>query len=185
MRRNRIEARIFPLDLDRIVFTKEEKQSIRALAASTKLADRRRAFDYLRSGQWVDRNKRFILEMCDRLIPDRSPYVRGQSLLLIGDSYAETEPEVIWPLVVKWGSVPNRDIRVRVACYVLEHILEYHFQDYFPRVKELIESGNRRFALTLSICWRLGEAAEPENKKMFDELVEKSVRRKPEKLKES
>ena len=85
MRRNRIEE-FSPLHLAGIRFTKAERQSIKKLASSKKLADRRRAVDYMMLSGWsVVQNRRFNLEMCDQLIPDRSHYVRWQSLLTIGD----------------------------------------------------------------------------------------------------
>jgi len=82
--------------------------------------------------------------------------------------YAESHPEAIWPLVVKWGSARIEDIRSGIACCVLEHILEYQFSPFFGRAKAIIERGNGRFADTLSRCWNFGQAERPENAQNLD-----------------
>jgi len=51
------------------------------------------------------------------------------------ENYAEANPEMIWPLVVKHGSSDNAEVRAAIATCVLEHILEYHFEHYFPMVE--------------------------------------------------
>lgn len=110
--------------------------------------------------------------MCDELIPDRSQYVRWQSLLLLG-YFVESNPELIWSQVLKWACVKNEDIRSGIACCVLEHILQHHFVEYFPKLKALIESGNKLLADTLSYCWKFGDTEKPANAKKFDALIEK------------
>jgi hypothetical protein len=92
--------------------------------------------------------------------------------MILGD-YAESHPEQLWSLVLKWGTVPNRNIRVDVACFILEHILQYHFVPYFDRAVAYIEQGNRRFAYTLACCYKFGEAKLPENSARFDAFVKK------------
>ena len=77
--------------------------------------------------------------------------------------YCESAPDELWPFVIKWGSVLNRDIRGCVACCLLEHILEHHFEAFFPRCIETINSGNKRFGYTLAGCYKLGEAEMDKN----------------------
>ncbi|HKC65229.1 MAG TPA: hypothetical protein VKB86_16425, partial [Pyrinomonadaceae bacterium] len=59
------------------------------------------------------------------------------------------------------------------------HVLQYHFSEYFPKVKMLIEEGNKRFAFTLSHCYKSGEAEAPANAEMFDGLIEEYGKRIP------
>lgn len=167
-----IEEGVLPIDLPHIQFTSLEKESIRNLSKSPDLKKRRRCVDYLTVGWHCQRNHKFIIEMCDELIPDRSAYVRWQSLLLL-DHFSKTQPQKIWHLVVKWGSVENRDIRTGVACCILENLLGYHFLEYFPKIEKIIESGNRCFVTTLGICWKFDQTEKPENAKRFDALLKK------------
>lgn len=167
---NRIEAGIPPIDLWRIRFSADERQALVTLYRRGDLKSRRLAVDYLYEGVGVPQNRRFIFEMCDRLIPDRSSYVRWDSLAILGD-YVETHPDRLWPLVLKWGSVKNYRIREGIACGVLEHILEHHFHTFFPKAVEYVEKGHRRFAYTLAYCGKFGQAEEPANSEAFDSFV--------------
>ncbi len=167
---NRIDAGIRLVDLPYLRFTLSERESLRRLAKSVDVKERRISLDYLGLGVFHKQNYKFMIEMCDELIPDRSQYIRGQSLLLLG-YFVKDQPELIWSRTVKWGSSRNSDIRGGIACYVLEHLLQYHFSKYFPKVKVLIEQGNNLLADTLSYCWKFGDTKKPANAKKFDALI--------------
>jgi hypothetical protein len=100
--------------------------------------------------------------------PDGESDPRWQAILEIEDSI-ETEPEAIWPFVARWGCHPQKDLRLAVATCLLEHLLQYHFDRFFPRVKELAEA-DALFADTFCRCWKLGQAERPENAQKFDLL---------------
>ena len=164
---NRILSSNSPSDLVHVRFNRSEQQSLLRLYLGGDLRSRRLCVDYLRAGLGVRGNRQFILGMCDRMIPDRSAYVRWQALLMLGQ-HAERHPGAIWPSVLKWGTVRNRDIRRGVACCILEHVLEHHFDPYFDLALSHIACGHRRFAYTLANCWRFGEAGLPNNAQRFD-----------------
>ena len=42
-------------------------------------------------------------------------------------------PDSVWPLVLRFGSSDVEDVRQAIATNVLEHILEHHFDSFFPR----------------------------------------------------
>jgi hypothetical protein len=167
---NRIEARIPPIDLWRIRFSADERHALVNLYQRGDLKSRRLAVDYLDEGVGVPQNRRFIFEMCDRMIPDRSEYVRWTAFRILGE-YAQTHPEQLWPLVLKWGTVKSYDIRAGIACLVLEHILEYHFDRFFAQAVEYVEEGHRRFAYTLAYCAPFGQTLEPANAEAFNSFV--------------
>ena len=169
---NRIDAGIQPVDLPYLRFTLSERESLRQLAKSSNVKERRLCVEYLWLGTYHRQNYKFLVEMCDELIPDRSQYVRAQSLWLLGD-FVKDQPELVWLQIVKWGSGRNSDIRCGIACYVLEHLLQYHFSKYFPKVKVLIEQGNNLLANTLSYCWKFGDTKKPANAKKFDALIKR------------
>jgi hypothetical protein len=93
---------------------------------------------------------------------------RWQAILEIGD-LVETEPEAIWPFVSRWGRHPQEDLRMAIATCLLEHLLEHHFDQLFPRVQELAKA-DALFADTFCRCWKLGQAERLENAWRFDEL---------------
>lgn len=43
---------------------------------------------------------------------------------------------------------------------VREHLIEHHFDAYFPRPRERIRAGDRRLRDTLDRCWAFGQAKE-------------------------
>jgi len=100
--------------------------------------------------------------------PDDEPDPRWQAIMEVGE-YIETEPHEVWSFILKWGKHPSDDVRMAVASCLLEHLLEYHFQEYFHRVKVACKR-NKRFADTFCNCLQFGQAEEPENSKAFKAL---------------
>jgi hypothetical protein len=144
---NRVQAQIKPEHLIGIRFSLEERRGLAQLLQGGKLRNRRLCVDWLRRGELVRGNRAFIFEMCAKLIPDRSEHVRWGAFSILGE-YAQTHPKQLWPLVIKWGSVPSKDIRDGVACCILEHIFEYHFGEFFAKAMQHA-SQEPRFAYTI------------------------------------
>ena len=84
--------------------------------------------------------------------------------------FISSHPEELWSFIVRWAKVPRTDLRDAVACCLLEHLLEYHFVPFFPRVAEQAKSS-RRFTDTLSRCYWMGEAAWPASARKLDRLL--------------
>jgi hypothetical protein len=66
------------------------------------------------------------LAVADQLLPGR-PAPKGidarwQAIIQVA-TFAEREPEVIWPFVLKWGSHEDEDVRAAIATCLLEHLL--------------------------------------------------------------
>ena len=72
------------------------------------------------------------LKKLDADLGSQDEDVRWQAAIALGE-LCESEPELIWPLVLKWGSSENEDVRDAVATCMLEHILEFHFVKYFGK----------------------------------------------------
>jgi hypothetical protein len=86
---------------------------------------------------------------------------RWQAIIRVGE-FVETQPEPVWQFTHRWGKHAQADLRMAVATCLLEHLLEYHFESLFPRVRRAaIEST--RFADTFASCWWLGQAKAPKN----------------------
>ena len=65
---------------------------------------------------------------------------RWQAIMELAE-YVESNPEEVWAFACKWGGHPQEDIRNAIACCVLEHLLEHHFQSIFPRVEEMVKDA--------------------------------------------
>lgn len=61
------------------------------------------------------------------------------------EEFVETDPEPVWGFVVRWSCHPQEDLRMALATCLLEHVLEHHFDAYFPKVRAQCEAS-RRFA---------------------------------------
>ncbi len=94
--------------------------------------------------------------LAKRLIGDSDNDCRWQSLIVIGE-YVQSNPQDVWRIILKHGESDDEDMRMGVATCLLEHLLEYYFSEFFPRVmKEAIRSP--LFADTLSRCGAFGQA---------------------------
>ncbi len=90
--------------------------------------------------------------------------------VIVAGQFVETEPERIWDFVALWGSHEDADLRTAVSTCVLQHLLEHHFEDYFPRVEQLALT-DECFPDTFSLCARFGQSALPANSARLDDLL--------------
>ncbi len=111
-----------------------------------------------------------LLDVADTLIGGLQGRHRWRLFSLLGE-FIETDPDRLWAIVERWGCARSRDLRSAVGVYILEHLLEHHFGRTFPQVRRLLESNQRRFAFTVRCCYRLGQAAQPRNRKALDTLL--------------
>jgi hypothetical protein len=93
---------------------------------------------------------------------------RWQAIIAVGE-YIESEPEAVWSFICRWGCHPQEDLRAAIATCLLEHLLEHHFAQFFPRVEKLCHS-DQLFADTFGYCWQFGDAEELENRQRFAAL---------------
>ena len=93
---------------------------------------------------------------------------RWQAILEVGN-YIESEPAVVWSFILRWGGHPQEDLRVAVACCLLEHLLQYHFSAYFSRVEERALT-EPLFGDMFQRCWQHGQSEEPGNAERFESL---------------
>jgi len=93
---------------------------------------------------------------------------RWQAVITVGQ-FIEDEPEAVWSFIQRWGSHTDLDLRDAIATCLLEHLLEHHFEAYFPRV-EIEAHSNPLFGDCFSRCWPLGQSNSPTNRPRFDRL---------------
>ena len=135
------------------VLTADEQATLRLLAGSKNRHQRKRCAEWLKAIADVKANQPLVLELADILIPDRDQNIRwGILTIALSPKLGNWDCADLWPLVVKWGSVRNTDIRTAVGVCVLEHLLELAPEEYVGKAQRLIASGNKRFAFTLACC---------------------------------
>jgi hypothetical protein len=100
---------------------------------------------------------------------------RWQAIIAIG-GHVEAEPEAVWSFIERWGGHPQQDLRAAVACCLLEHLLEYHFAAYLPRV-ERRALADPRFGAMFLICSRFGQTEEPAHSRRFESLQRRLLAR--------
>jgi hypothetical protein len=83
-----------------------------------------------------------------RSIVDPDNDCRWQALIVVGE-FVESNPTRVWRVVMQYGVSKVADIRTAVATVLLEHLLEHHFTQIFPRARRLAVRS-REFADTLS-----------------------------------
>jgi hypothetical protein len=82
--------------------------------------------------------------------PDGKRDPRWQAIIRVGE-FIETHPEPVWAFTRRWGKHAQSDLRAAIACCLLEHLLEAHFELLFPRV-EAEGLTSPRFANTFALC---------------------------------
>jgi hypothetical protein len=94
-----------------------------------------------------------------RVAPPDARDARWQAIIRVG-AFVGSHPEAVWGFALRWGKHAQRDLRDAVATCLLEHLLEHHFDDLFPRIRAAALKSVR-FADTLGHCWGFGEALTP------------------------
>jgi hypothetical protein len=109
----------------------------------------------------------------ERLLPgtpvEQGVDPRWQAIIEISQ-FVDTDPEPVWLFIARWGNHNQEDLRTAVATVLLEHLLEYHFDAYFPRVEQLV-LADKLFANMFCSCWKFGQSEWPDNAKRFDSLL--------------
>jgi hypothetical protein len=106
--------------------------------------------------------------------PEGETDPRWQAIIVV-EEFIRSDPEPIWPFIVRWGSSLDEDLRTAVATCLLEDLLKFHFECFFPRLEEAVQS-NALLADTFSRCWKLGQAEGEGNVGRFEALQAKCRR---------
>jgi hypothetical protein len=114
------------------------------------------------------------IESAERILPgeeapDDEEDPRWQAIMAVGE-FLDSEPQPIWAFIEYWGVYPDDDLRSAIATILLEHLLEKHFERFFPRVQQLVRA-NRVFAATFTSCWKFGQSESSANGARFDALM--------------
>jgi hypothetical protein len=96
---------------------------------------------------------------------------RWQAIISVAE-YLESDPDVVWEFIRRWGAHPHEDLRAAIATCLLEHLLDYKFATYFPRV-ERAALFDPLFADTFLRCWAFGQVKEPDNAIKFELLKDR------------
>jgi hypothetical protein len=91
------------------------------------------------------------------LVADADNDCRWQALIVLGE-FVPSDPEAVWPVVLRYGDHSDPDMRSGVATVLLEHLLEHHFVRYWPRVRRMVRQSPTRFGDTLERISAFGQA---------------------------
>lgn len=115
------------------------------------------------------------IRAADALLPgvpaDDGHDPRWQAVIDVGE-FIESDPEAVWGFVRRWGNHPQEDLRAAVAACLLEHLLEYHYAAYFPRVEQFA-LADPLFGDTVRRCGQFGQTREPGHAERFAGLIER------------
>jgi hypothetical protein len=109
--------------------------------------------------------------------PDGRRDPRWQAIIKIGE-YIEDYPPEVWRFARKWGAHANRDLRAAIATCLVEHLLEYHFEQMIPLVEEACDQS-KRFADTVALCWEFGQTESAKNRRRFKRLLHRIQKSSP------
>jgi hypothetical protein len=132
-------------------------EALAKMATSSSATERLRSLRLMRRRIEAGEPPEYFLGLARTLVGDADNDCRWQALIVVGES-VESDPEAVWQVVCEHGASEDEDMRSGVATVLLEHLLEHHFDAYFPRLKGRIEAGSPLLADTLGLCWPFGQA---------------------------
>jgi len=97
---------------------------------------------------------------------------RWQAIIKIGE-FNRRAPRTVWTFIAKWGCHSDRDLRAAVGTCLLEHLLEYHFEDYITLVEDLAARDPNFADTVLCYCSEFGRTQLPQNRKRLRALNQK------------
>jgi hypothetical protein len=134
-----------------------EDVDVTEMASSVDPAERLQGLRLMRQRIEAGVLSRPFFSLARSLINDSNNDCRWQAIIVVGE-FIEENPEGVWEVICEYGVFDDEDMRTAVATVLLEHLLEYHFSVYFPRLKGKIKDGSSLLADTLSRCWAFGQA---------------------------
>jgi hypothetical protein len=103
--------------------------------------------------------------------PDENSFGPQWQVLIVIAEFVEAHPLEVWGVIDRWGNSTIEDLRDAIATLLLEHLLEFHFEQYIDRV-ESRALADRMFADTVRRCHKFGRSELPENSHRLDRLME-------------
>jgi hypothetical protein len=101
---------------------------------------------------------------------------RWQAMMRVAD-FIGSRPEEVWQFCLRWGKHPQANLRMAVACVLLEDLIEQHFDLIFPRLRPAA-TESVRFGDTIRSCWCFLPEKEPEKYKRVRRLQRQLSRRR-------
>lgn len=95
-----------------------------------------------------------IFELALNQISDSDNECRWQAIIIIGEFLKSKQAE-IWKVIMTYGSSTDDDMRMAIACILLEHYFEENIDLFENKISEMtfeISNGNKNLKKTLSYC---------------------------------
>lgn len=150
-----------PDDYYRVRFMREEQQYLRTLTQRPDFAGPNLCLDWLDRGQPVRANRRLALELLEIIASNPRERLRWQALSMVSH-YLHEDPEGLhrrmWSLLLRLGDTPIPDLRSALSVYLLEALLKFQADRYWPLVKRRIEAGDEAMLEMLRGSYVLGRA---------------------------
>ena len=137
------------------------------MCASPRARDRLAAIAAMRDQSWP-RLPRSYLDLATKLIEDSNNDCRWQALILTKD-YMEKEAAAVWAIIFRHAGSEDEDMRMGIACCLLEHMNWTRFDAFLRRLKRLVQKCGPNAKDTISHCWF--DDMNPRQQKLVSRLV--------------
>ena len=97
-------------------------------------------------------------------------------LAIEASNYIPSCPDQIWELILNNGVRSDEEIKLIVATCLLEHLLEFNFMGFFPKLRFAVLVEKIQLSETFLLCWKYGQSEEPQNSAQWDKLVDEIER---------
>jgi hypothetical protein len=113
------------------------------------------------------------LEQIEERLNSKEEHIIWKAACDLSD-YRFESPDTVWSFVLRYASNDLEERRFAMAFCVLKPLLGDHFDEYFPKVVERINSGDVRLREVLELCSKINQAATAENSLRWDRLLEET-----------
>ena len=93
-----------------------------------------------------------FLELSASRIGDPDSTCSWQACIAVGESIS-SNPDAVWRTILDHCDSEDEDLQAAISCVLLEHLLEEHFDAYFPRLKREFWAGHTGLQRVLRSSW--------------------------------
>ena len=90
-------------------------------------------------------------DLARTMVSDSDNTCRWQSLIAIGLG-VEIQPEWVWEVILDFGDTEDEDMQAAIGCVLLEELLAFDFETYFPKLKAVTLNAAPHWFSTAMYC---------------------------------
>lgn len=92
-----------------------------------------------------------MVDLARKMVSDSDNTCRWQALIAI-DPGIQIQPEWVWEVILEFGDTEDEDMQAAIGCVLLEDLLYFDFETYFPKLKAVSMNASPHWLQTAMYC---------------------------------